>query len=82
MRVILFSTDCPRRNVLEKKLVAKGLPFQVESDENRILELGYTSAPILSVDGKIMEFTEANAWLNGIQETASADGGCETCRLK
>lgn len=81
MDIVLYSTGCPRCNVLEKKLMAKRLPFEVETDESKIMELGYTSAPILSVDGTVMEFTEANTWLNGVQETALGDGGCETCRL-
>lgn len=64
MHIILYSTGCSRCNVLETKLIRKGIEFSIVDDVDKMIEMGYTQAPLLEVDGKIMEFTEANAWIN------------------
>ena len=62
--VILYSTHCPKCQVLEKKLRDKGIEFQIETDVDTMIEKGYLMAPVLVVDGKEYEFGEAVAWVN------------------
>lgn len=64
--VILYTTHCPRCNVLEKKLLQKGIEFEAKTDFNKeeMVKRGFASAPLLEVDGKIMAFSEANEWIN------------------
>lgn len=62
--VILYSTNCPKCKVLEKKLRDKGIEFQVENDVDLMIEKGYLMAPVLVVDGKEYEFGEAVKWVN------------------
>lgn len=64
MNIVLYSTHCPRCTVLEKKLEAKGIKFEVETSVDDMLALGITQVPMLRVDDKLLNFTEANTWVN------------------
>lgn len=66
MNIILYTTHCPKCKVLESKLIEKNIDFQIEEDIEKLIDLGYMSAPILSVDGEVMEFGEAVKWVNNI----------------
>ena len=61
--VILYSTGCPKCQVLVKKLDAAGVRYTVSTDVDEMLALGIKAAPCLEVDGKLMDFPHANAWL-------------------
>lgn len=62
--VILYSTGCPKCNVLEKKLKAKDIDFVVVEGEQEIAEKGFSEAPLLEVDGVVKTFPEAVQWVN------------------
>lgn len=62
--VVLYSTGCPRCNVLKQKLDSKGITFIEDSDVDKMLSMNITQVPVLEVDGKRMEFVEANSWIN------------------
>ena len=64
MYIVLYSTHCPRCTVLEKKLEAKGIKFEVETSVDDMLALGITQVPMLRVDDKLLNFAEANTWVN------------------
>lgn len=64
MDIVLYSTHCPRCTVLEKKLEAKGIKFEVETSVDDMLALGITQVPMLRVDDKLLNFAEANTWVN------------------
>ena len=64
MQVILYTTHCPKCVVLEKKLTQKNIGYDVVTDKKEIMNKGYLTAPLLEVNGKIMEFKEANDWVN------------------
>ena len=63
MNVVLYSTNCPRCVVLEKKLQQKEIKFETVKDETLMLEKGFVSTPMLEVDGEIMDFVKANEWV-------------------
>lgn len=64
MKVTLYSIPgCTRCAMLRKKLNAKGIGFDECEDGNVIEAMGFTIAPILEVDGRIMELIEANEWV-------------------
>lgn len=66
--IVVYSTGCPRCNVLKKKLEMQGIQYTVETDVKKMTELGMMTAPGMSVDGgKIMNFNEAIHWLKGHQ---------------
>lgn len=66
MDVKLYTTNCPRCKVLEKKLEQKGINFEkVEDfDLQEMIDKGFKTAPILYVDGEYMIFTDAVKWIN------------------
>lgn len=66
--VILYSTHCPMCNVLKQKLDEKHIGYQLETDIDKMQELGFTTAPMLQVDEKIMSFREALSYINSLSE--------------
>lgn len=59
----LYSTGCPKCQVLKKKLDAAGINYTIELDIKIMKAKGFLQVPILEVDGKYMNFTEANKWI-------------------
>lgn len=66
MSIVLYSTHCPKCNVLEKKLKQKNIDYEEINDINIMQEKGYMSVPVLEVDGESMDFSTANRWINTI----------------
>lgn len=64
MKVILYTTHCPKCSVLEKKLAAKNISYTEITDIDVMTNKGFYAVPILEVDGTIMDFKEANTWVN------------------
>ena len=62
--VTLYSTHCPRCRVLETKLIQKNIEFNVVTDISKMELLGIQSVPILEVDDKLLNFTDAIDWVN------------------
>ena len=62
--IILYTTHCPKCNVLKAKLDAKNISYTEIDDTTQMLSLGVTVVPVLSVDGSFMEFKAAVDWVN------------------
>ena len=62
--VVLYSTHCPKCQIIEKKLQQKGISFVEENDVNKMLSMGIKSVPWLDADGELMDFAQANKWIN------------------
>ncbi len=63
MKLVFYTTHCPACNILEKKLKAAGLEYITVEDPNKIIELGFFSAPILTVDENPMTLRQACNWI-------------------
>lgn len=61
--VKLYSTHCPKCKILTIKLQQKNIDFTEIDDMAVMQSLGFRSAPMLSVDGQIMDFNKALAWI-------------------
>lgn len=61
--ITLYSTGCPKCQVLEKKMLNDGIDFNISDDVNTLIEKGFMTAPILKVDDKFLEFKDAIDWL-------------------
>jgi hypothetical protein len=72
--IVLYSTKCPKCLVLERKMRQQGISFVENNSVQDMLALGFKQAPILSVDGELMGFKEANDWINGF---AAKEGDAE-----
>lgn len=64
MTVVLYSTHCPKCNVLKKKLKQKNISYEEVNDIEKMKEKGYLSVPVLEVDGVSMDFKTASDWIN------------------
>ena len=64
MNVVLYTVQCPKCKVLSMKLDKKKIPYEVCTDIEIMKSMGFIQAPMLEVDGKIMNFTEAVEWVN------------------
>ena len=68
MEIIMYSTHCPRCNVLAKKLQQKNIEYTTIDDVEIMTNLGFLNVPILVVNGGApMEFKEANDWVNSLE---------------
>lgn len=68
MNVVLYSTGCPKCKVLEAKLDAKKIEYNVVTDVSVMESKGFMSVPMLEVNGEVMDFKKANDWVNAYEE--------------
>ena len=62
--VKLYTIDCPKCKVLEKKLDAKGIIYEITKDKEEMAAKKMYDLPVLEVDNKILDFNEAVNWIN------------------
>lgn len=60
----LYTTGCSKCKLLEAKLKQKNIQYETITDVNVMASLGFTSAPVLEVDGEIKPFVDAWTWIN------------------
>lgn len=66
--MILYTTHCPKCNILEKKLQAKNISYEVCEDKAIMLEKKLTYLPVLEIDGKFLDFSSAVSYINNFGE--------------
>lgn len=64
MIVTMYSTHCPKCQVLEKKLQQKGIEYNVVTDTLEMGRMGIRSVPVLSVNSELLDFKKAIEWVN------------------
>ena len=64
MNVILYSTGCPKCNILKKKLADAKIDYRVVEDVDVMLSKGLKDVPWLEVDGNLMNFVDSSKWIN------------------
>lgn len=62
--IILYTIDCPKCKILEKKLEQAGVEYEVCRDKGLMEQKGFDFMPVLEVNGRIMNFSEAISWTN------------------
>lgn len=62
--VKFYTIGCPACSVLETKLKAKGIEYETIESEEAIRALGFDSAPLLEVDGQVMDFATAIKYIS------------------
>ena len=68
MEIIMYTTHCPQCKILAKKLDRKGVSYIEEEDTQKMVELGISTVPMLSVDGGApMNFKQAVEWINSLE---------------
>lgn len=61
---ILYSTGCPKCEVLKKKLAEKGIQYTENNSVDEMLKLGIEAVPVLKVNDRLLDFKEAIDWVN------------------
>ena len=68
----LYTTNCPKCIVLEKKLDNKNINYKKVEDIEKIMEIaneqGINTTPILEIDGEFLDFSHANTYINNMVE--------------
>lgn len=67
-KLVLYTTHCPKCCILEKKLQSKGVDYITCTDIETMKSLGIEYTPILDVDGTLLSFAEAVAYVNKLGE--------------
>ena len=62
--IILFSTGCPKCNVLKKKLDNSNIKYVEVSDINYMMQLGITTVPVLKVGEDLLQYADAVKLIN------------------
>lgn len=60
---ILYSTNCPKCQVLAKKLDMANIKYTVNNNVQEMLDKGLTMTPYLEVNGELLDFKMAIQWL-------------------
>lgn len=63
MNIVLYSTHCPKCKILEARLKENNIDFVENNDVDLMIEKGFTTAPVLEVDGITYGFKEAVEWI-------------------
>lgn len=63
-KVVLYGNNCPKCRILAEKLGLKNIDFEENNNVENLISMGFMSVPVLEVDGKLMDFQEANNWAN------------------
>ena len=66
MLIELYSTDCPKCKVLKRMLEEASISYDLYEDEKQMINLGFTEAPMLVVDGNAKNFSEAVEWIRSM----------------
>ena len=61
--IVLYSKHCPCCEVLRARLDDADVAYTVNSDTEEMLRQGITHLPMLRVDGEMMNYPAALAWL-------------------
>ena len=64
MNMILYTVDCPKCKVLEKKLNNANISFEICKDTKLMAEKNISKLPMLEVDGEMLTFKEAVDMIN------------------
>lgn len=60
----IYSTGCPKCNVLKAKMEQKGMEYTECQDVSEMERMGIQSVPVLEADGQLLTFAEAIQFIN------------------
>ena len=62
--IVLYSSHCPKCEILKKKLEEQNIEFEENNNIDEMIEKGFISAPMLDVNGEVMDYSKAVKWIN------------------
>ena len=67
IKVVLYSTGCPKCQMLKHHLDTKGIKYHIIDDIDVMLSRGFETVPMLSVDETVYNYDQALAWVQNVQ---------------
>ena len=62
-KIIFYTTNCPRCQVLKKKMDALGINYELIDDIEEMMLWGVQSVPVLRIEKQLLDFSQAVKWL-------------------
>jgi len=62
--ITLYTTHCPKCEVVKKKLTDANIEFEVCDDMDIMESKGFMAVPMLDVNGKLLDFKQTIDWIN------------------
>ena len=63
-KIILYSNNCPRCEILKKKLDDNKINYEVVDNVDIMIDKGLSTVPVLEVNNKMLDFKDAVEWVN------------------
>lgn len=70
--ITLYSTGCPKCEVLKKRLTNDGIKFHISDNVDKLVEMGFMNAPILQIGDNYYEFPDAMKKLKAYENGGGA----------
>ena len=67
MKVIFYTSNCTKCKILKSKLDEKNIEYDVFDNIDEMIKKGFTSMPMLEIDGEVKNFLESINWIKGIK---------------
>lgn len=65
--IVLYTTHCPRCNILKQKLKDKNIKFIEETNVDLMMSKGMKTVPYLEIEkDKILNFEDSLKWVEGV----------------
>lgn len=64
--IILYSTGCPKCEVLKEKMEQKGVNYELCENTDVMKALGITIVPMLNIDGILFNFVDSVKYINNL----------------
>lgn len=68
MGIILYSTGCPKCNVLKKKLAESNIEYTESNSVKDLLDRGIDEVPVLKVNNEYLLFKQAVDWIRNTKD--------------
>lgn len=65
-KTILYSTGCPKCNVLKAKLKQKNVDYVENNNVDEMQKMGITTVPMLMINSDLLDFVEAVEYINSL----------------
>lgn len=65
-KMILYSTGCPKCNVLKAKLKQKNVDYIENNNIDEMQKMGITAVPMLMINSDLLNFVEAVEYINSL----------------
>ena len=67
MKIIFYTSNCPKCKILKAKLDEKNIEYDIFDNIDGMIKKGFTSMPMLEIDGEVKNFLESINWIKGIK---------------